>query len=50
MKTLIGYDYNMKKKKTHWDILVCHPFESIKNPIIIVLQVKTHSKEAKMLL
>jgi hypothetical protein len=37
MKTLIDYDYNMKKIKTHWDILVFHPFESIKNPIIIVL-------------
>jgi hypothetical protein len=37
MKTLIDYDYNMKKIKTHWDILVFHPFESIKNWITIVL-------------
>jgi len=37
MKTLVNYDYNMKKFKTHWYILMFHPFESIKTSIIIVL-------------
>jgi hypothetical protein len=36
MKTqLVYYDYNMKKFKTCWYILVFHPFENIKNSIII---------------
>jgi len=30
MKTLIDYDYNMKKLKTHSYILVFHPFQSKK--------------------
>jgi len=44
MKTLIDYDYNMKIIKTHWDISVFHPFESIKNPILIVLSSQTTLK------
>jgi len=36
MKTLVDYDYNMNFLKTHWYILVFYPFESIKNPIIVV--------------
>jgi hypothetical protein len=42
MKNLVDYDYNMKKLKTHWYILVFHPFESIKNPITIVLSSYFH--------
>jgi hypothetical protein len=42
MKTLVDYDYNMKILKTHWYILVFHPFESIKNPITIVFSSDFH--------
>ncbi len=42
MKNLIDYDYDMKKIKTHLYILVLHPLESIKNPIIIVLSSYFH--------
>jgi hypothetical protein len=42
MKNLVDCDYNMKKFKTHLYILVFHPFESIKNPITIVLSSYFH--------
>ncbi len=42
MKTLIDYDYNITKFKTHLYILVLHSFESIKNPITIVLSSYFH--------
>jgi hypothetical protein len=46
MKNLINYDYNMKILKTRWYILLFHPFESIKYPIIIVLSSQNTFKGA----
>ncbi len=48
MKTLIDYDYNMKKFKTHRYMLVFYPFESIKNLITIGLSSYFHILEAKV--
>jgi hypothetical protein len=48
MKTLVDYDYNMKKFKTHWYILVFSPFESIKNLIAIGLSSYFHILETKV--
>ncbi len=42
MKTLINYDYDMKKIKTQWYILVFYPFESTKNSVTIVLSSYSH--------
>jgi hypothetical protein len=48
MKTLVDYDYHMKKKLTHWYILVFYPFESIKNLVTIGLSSYFHILEAKV--
>jgi hypothetical protein len=45
MKTLINYDYDIKKNKTYWYILVLYPFESTKKSIIIVLSSYFHILE-----
>jgi hypothetical protein len=42
VKTLIDYDYDMKKIETHWYILMLYPLESIKNPITIALSSYFH--------
>jgi hypothetical protein len=42
MKNLIDYNYNMKIFKSHWYILEFHPFESIKNSIVIALSSYFH--------
>jgi hypothetical protein len=42
MRILINYDYDMKKFKTHLYILMFYPFESTKDPIIIIFSSYFH--------
>jgi hypothetical protein len=47
MRTLINYDYDMKKIQTHWYILMLYSFGSTKNSITIVLSSYFHILEAR---